>query len=142
MTEPNPGYNKETPASWQENYRSMITSAEEAIARIRPGQRVFIGTGCAQPQALVKALVNRSAELEDIEIIHLLSLAEPSYGHKELAKHFHIHSFFIGSNINETQELGDYTPIFLSDIPRLFRSGELPVDVALIQVTPPTQERR
>jgi len=140
MTEPNPGYNKEIHASWQENYRSMIASAEEAIARIRPGQRVFIGTGCAQPQALVKALVNRAAELEDIEIIHLLSLAEPSYGHKELAKHFHIHSFFIGSNINETQELGDYTPIFLSDIPRLFRSGELPVDVALIQVTPPTEQ--
>lgn len=140
MTEPNPGYNKEIPANWQENYRSMIASAEEAIARIRPGQRVFIGTGCAQPQVLVKALVNRAAELEDIEIIHLLSLAEPSYGHKELAKHFHIHSFFIGSNINETQELGDYTPIFLSDIPRLFRSGELPVDVALIQVTPPTEQ--
>ena len=107
MTEPNPGYNKETPASWQENYRSMIASAEEAIARIRPGQRVFIGTGCAQPQALVKALVNRAAELEDIEIIHLLTLAEPSYGHKELAKHFHINSFFIGGNINEMQELGD-----------------------------------
>ncbi len=61
MTEPNPGYNKETPASWQENYRSMIASAEEAIVRIRPGQRVFIGTGCAQPHALVKALVNRAA---------------------------------------------------------------------------------
>ncbi len=140
MNESNPGYNKETSASWQDNYRSMIASAEEAIARIRPGQRVFIGSGCAQPQALVKALVNRAAELEDIEIIHLLSLAEPPYGHKELAKHFHIHSFFIGSNISETQELGDYTPIFFSDIPRLFRSGELPVDVALIQVTPPTEQ--
>jgi len=139
MTEPNPGYNKETPASWQKNYRSMIASAEEAVGRIRPGQRVFIGTGCAQPQTLVKALVNRAAELEDIEIIHLLTLAEPSYGHKELAKHFHINSFFIGGNINEMQELGDYTPIFLSDIPQLFRSGKLPVDVALIQVTPPNE---
>jgi len=125
--------------NWQKNYQSMIASAEQAIARIRPGQRVFIGTGCAQPQALVKALVNRAAELEDIEIIHLLSLAEPSYGHKELAKHFHINSFFIGGNINEMQELGDYTPIFLSDIPQLFRSGKLPVDVALIQVTPPNE---
>lgn len=140
MTESNPGYNKETPAIWQEHYRSIIASAEEAIARIRSGQRVFIGTGCAQPQALVKALVNRAAELEDIEIIHLLTLAEPSYGHKELAKHFHINSFFIGGNINEMQELGDYTPIFLSDIPQLFRSGKLPVDVALIQVTPPNEQ--
>ena len=140
MAEPNPDYNKEISASWQEDYESMIASPEEAIARIRPGQRVFIGTGCAQPQELIQALVNRAAELEDIDIIHLLTLGEPSYRHKELAKHFHINSFFIWDTINETQELGDYTPIFLSDIPRMFRSGELPVDVALIQVTPPNEK--
>jgi acyl-CoA hydrolase/GNAT superfamily N-acetyltransferase len=139
MAEPNPDHTKKTSDCWQEEYKSMIASPEEAIAHIRPGQRVFIGTGCAQPQELIQALVNRAAELEDIDIIHLLTLGEPSYRHKELAKHFHIKSFFIWDNINESQELGDYTPIFLSDIPRMFRSGELPVDVALIQVTPPNE---
>jgi acyl-CoA hydrolase/GNAT superfamily N-acetyltransferase len=124
---------------WQKSYRSIITSAKEAIARIRPGQHVFIGTGCGQPQALINALIDQAAKLNDVEIIHLLTLSEPYYRHKELAKHFHINSFFITGNVDADLQdrLGDYTPIFLSDIPRLFRSGQLPIDVALIQVTPP-----
>jgi len=95
MSESNPDYNKETSTSWQKNYQNMIESPEEAISRIRPGHRVFIGTGCAQPQELIQALINRASELEDIDIIHLLTLGDPSYRHKELAKHFHINSFFI-----------------------------------------------
>ena len=110
MAEQNPDYNKNISTNWQENYSNMIASAQEAIARIRPGQRVFIGTGCAQPQDLIQALINRAAELEVIDIIHLLTLGEPSYRHKELAKHFHINSFFIWDTINESQELGDFTP--------------------------------
>lgn len=118
----------------------MIASAQEAIGHIRPGQRVFVGTGCAQPRVLVEALVNRATDLEDIEIIHLLTLSEPSYGHRQLAEHFRIDSFFIAGNVEDIQaELGDYTPIFLSDIPQLFHSGRLPLDVALIQVTPPNE---
>jgi acyl-CoA hydrolase/GNAT superfamily N-acetyltransferase len=140
MAEQNPDYSKNTSINWQENYSSMIASAAEAVARIHPGQRVFIGTGCAQPQELIQALINRAAELEVINIIHLLTLGEPSYRHKELAKHFHINSFFIWDTINESQELGDFTPLFLSDIPRMFSSGELPIDVALIQVTPPNEK--
>ena len=140
MTESNHSCDKTNQEGWQDNYRGMITSAEEAIGRIRPGQRVFVGTGCAQPRALVEALVNRANDLDDIEIIHLLTLSEPSYGHRELAKHFRIDSFFIAGNVDDIQaELGDYTPIFLSDIGRLFHSGRLPLDVALIQVTPPNK---
>jgi acyl-CoA hydrolase/GNAT superfamily N-acetyltransferase len=140
MTNPKPIKNKVPSKDWQTAYQDMITTAEEAIGHIHSGQRVFIGTGYAQPQILVRALLNRASKLDDIEIIHLLTLGEPFYGHKELAKRFHINSFFIESNINEIQELGDYTPIFLSDIPGLFRSGKLPVDVALIQVTPPNEQ--
>lgn len=140
MADPNQDCKNKTSATWQEDYKNMIASPEEAIAHIRPGQRVFIGTGCAQPQELIQALVKRAGELGDIDIIHLITLGEPSYGHKELAEHFHINSFFIWDTINEPQQLGDYTPIFLSDIPRMFQSGELPVDVALIQVTPPNEK--
>jgi len=127
--------------NWQNSYRSIIASAKEAIARIRPGQHVFIGTGCGQPQVLINTLIDQAARLNDVEIIHLLTLSEPYYRHKELAKHFHINSFFIAGNVDADMQdrLGDYTPIFLSDIPRLFRSGQLPIDVALIQVAPPNK---
>jgi len=122
------------------SYESLILSASEAVSYIRPGQRVFLGTACGQPQALVNALLEQSSRLQGIEIIHLLTLGDPLYRHTELAGHFHINSFFIEDNVNGTQEhLGDYTPIFLSDIPRLFHAGRLPVDVALIQVTEPNE---
>ena len=108
---------------------------------VRSGQRIFIGTGCGQPQALIEALLKRAGKLSDVEIVHLITLDQPAYRHKELAKHFHINSFFIAGNVegDMQKELGDYTPIFLSDVPRLFRSGKLPIDVALIQVTPPNE---
>jgi len=125
---------------WRSGYESAVLSASEAVARIRPGQRVFIGTGCGQPQALVEALLARARELEGTEIIHLLTLGEPLYRHTDLAEHFHLNSFFIADNVDGMKEhLGDYTPIFLSDIPRLFHSGQLPLDVAMIQVTEPNE---
>ena len=141
MIESNQSSDKSIPEDWQNNYRSMITSARDAISRIRPGQRVFVGTGCAQPRVLVEALINCAKDLDDIEIIHLLTLSESSFGHRELAEHFRINSFFIEGYIDDIQaNLGDYTPIFLSDIPQLFHSGRLPLDVALIQVTPPNEQ--
>jgi len=124
---------------WQDKYRDMLATPEAAIARLRPGQRVFIGTTCAQPQSLIRAMVARSSELADVEIVHLLSQGEAPYATRDLAQHFRVNSFFISENVRGLiqEGLGDYTPIFLSDIPRLFSSGRLPLDVALIQVTPP-----
>ncbi len=126
---------------WQERYADMIATAKEAVAVVQPGQRVFVGTGCGQPLELVNALVARSNELVDTEIVHLLTLGEAPYAEKELASHFSVNSFFIAANVRDIiqQGMGDYTPIFLSDIPRLFDSGRLPLDVALIQVTPPDE---
>ena len=129
----------QTEATWQEEYAELVTTSDEAVRRLEPGQRVFIGTGCAEPLELVRALTRRSKELSDTEIVHLLTFGEAPYAHKELTKYFRINSFFIAENVREIiqEGLGDYTPIFLSDIPRLFSSGQLPLDVALIQVTPP-----
>ena len=126
---------------WQTKYGDTIVSADEAVSRIQPGQRVFVGTGCAQPQELVRALAARSAALADIEIVHLLTLGSAPYAKEQLAQHFSVNSFFIAANVRDIIQkgLGDYTPIFLSDIPRLFSSGQLPLDVALIQVTPPDE---
>lgn len=126
-------------ADWRERYKEMLATPEEAIQRIRPGQRIFVGTACAQPGELVRALAARWRELPDTEIVHLLTLGEAPYAQKELSRHFRVNSFFIAENVRDIiqEGLGDYTPIFLSDIPRLFRSGRLALDVALIQVAPP-----
>jgi len=127
--------------NWQEKYQSLIATPAEAVRQIKPGQRIFIGTGCAQPQLLVRALAARSRELTDTEIVHLLTFGDAPYAEKELTEHFRVNSFFIAENVREIiqQGFGDYTPIFLSEIPNLFSTGRLPLDVALIQVTPPDE---
>lgn len=124
---------------WQDKYAEMIATSDEAMGKLRPGQRVFVGTGCAEPLELVRALTRRSNELPDTEIVHLLTFGEAPYA--ELTRSFRVNSFFIAENVRGViqEGLGDYTPVFLSDIPRLFKSGRLPLDVALIQVTPPDE---
>jgi len=126
---------------WQDKYRAMVATAQQAVLRLRPGQRVFIGTGCAEPLELVSALTKRAYDLPDTEIVHLLTFGEAPYAHRELAQFFRINSFFIAENVRDIiqEGLGDYTPVFLSEIPRLFHSGQLPLDAALIQVTPPDE---
>jgi len=127
---------------WQEKYREMIAYPQQAVKKIKPGQRVFIGTGCAEPVELVTALTKRSCELADVEIIQLLTKGDAPYASRNLADCFMVNSFFIGKSIREhiREGLGNYTPMLLSDIPRIFSSGQLPIDVALIQVTPPDEK--
>jgi acyl-CoA hydrolase/GNAT superfamily N-acetyltransferase len=124
---------------WTTRYADMLATPAQAVRRIRPGQRVFIGTGCGQPLDLVHALTARGGELADTEILHLLTLGDAPYAVRELAQCFRVNSFFIADNVRDLiqEGLGDYTPIFLSDIPRLFSSGQVPLDAALIQVSPP-----
>ncbi len=124
---------------WQEKYRDMIATPRAAIARVRPGQRVFIGTACAEPLELVRELTSRACELADVEIVQLLTKGEAPYATEKLAQCFLVNSFFIGTRVRgHIQEgFGQYTPVLLSDIPRIFSSGQLPLDVVLIQVSPP-----
>lgn len=126
---------------WKEKYRALITSPETAVARIHPGKRILIGTGCAEPLELVTALTKRAYELPDTEIVHLLTFGDAPYAHRELAKYFRVNSFFIAENVRDIiqEGLGNYTPVHLSDLPRLFDSGQMPLDVVLIQVTPPDE---
>jgi acyl-CoA hydrolase/GNAT superfamily N-acetyltransferase len=126
-------------SGWQTRYRKMVMTAEQAVAKIRPGQRVFIGSGGAQPRRLVQALVARHAQLADLQVLQSLTFGEAPYALKELADRFSVNTFFVSANVRGmVQEgYGHYTPIALSDIPRLMASGEMPLDVALIQVTPP-----
>jgi len=127
--------------NWTHKYKDMISTASEAVEQIKPGSRVFIGTGCAEPETLVDALTAYGDRLIDTEIVHLLTSGQAPYADKKLSRHFRVNSFFISKNVRGIIQdgLGDYTPIFLSDIPGLFKSGRLPLDVALIQVTPPDE---
>src|SRR5262245_16041474 len=123
----------------QVSYQQKLLSAEEAISVVRSGERVYIHSGCAEPERLVKALIRRKNELCDVEVIHLLTLGNADYVLPEMEGHFRHNAFFIGSNVREAVNCGraDFTPIFLSEVSSLFTSVQLPIDVCLIQVSPP-----
>src|SRR6266496_2390195 len=115
------------------------TTADEALKTVRSGMRLFVGSGCAAPQKLVAALAARGADVFDVEIIHILTFAGAPYATRELLANFRHNAFFIGPNVRDAVNEGvaDYTPIFLSEIPALFRRKQVHLDLALIQVTPP-----
>ncbi|MFI5347227.1 MAG: GNAT family N-acetyltransferase [Elusimicrobiota bacterium] len=121
-----------------------VVSAAAALARVRSGQHVFVGSGCAQPELLVKALTARAPELHDVEVLHLLTMGSAPYADPALQSSFRHNAFFIGPNVRAAVRSGaaDYTPCFLHEIPGLIRSGRLPVDVALVQVSPPDERGR
>ncbi len=114
-------------------------SATEALGCVRSGMRVFIGSGAAAPQVLVEALTARAPEVYDVEVLHILTHGPAPYAHAGLLEHFRQNSFFIGGNVRQAVHEGvaDYTPLFLSEIPRLFRERRMHLDVALVQVSPP-----
>lgn len=114
-------------------------TAEDAVKAIRSNDRVFIHGGAAAPQQLINAMVARAAELRNVEIVHLHTEGEAPYTKPEYRKSFSTRSLFIASNIRPAVASGeaDYAPVFLSEIPALFRKNILPIDVALIHVSPP-----
>ncbi|MDD5458836.1 MAG: GNAT family N-acetyltransferase [Phycisphaerae bacterium] len=124
---------------WKEQYKDKIETAEKALKLIRPGNSVFIGTGCAQPQHLVDELVKHSAHLYDVHIVHLLTMGKAPYIEPQYRDKFKMNSFFVAENVREALRIGigDYTPIFLSEIPEEFESGRIPIDAAIISITPP-----
>ena len=114
-------------------------SPEETLAGLRSGMRVFIGSGCAAPQKLVRALAACGPQVFDVEVVHILTFGAADYASADLLGHFRHNAFFIGPNARAAVNAGvaDYTPIFLSEVPRLFRERRMHLDYALIQVSPP-----
>ena len=129
---------------WQEKYSDMIATPAQALSHLKSGQRVFIGTGCGAPQELIGAMTQRARSVTNVEIIQLITKGEAPYADKKMSESFAINAFFISSNIRDViqEGFGDYTPILLSDVPKLLDSGILPIDIALIQVTPPDTRGR
>jgi acyl-CoA hydrolase/RimJ/RimL family protein N-acetyltransferase len=125
--------------NWKEKYKERINNAAAAMKLIRSGNSIFIGTGCGQPQHLVNALVEYSGHIYDAHIIHLLTMGAAPYADEKFREKFKMNSFFIADNVRDALQkgIGDYTPIFLSEIPLEFETGRIPIDVAMISVTPP-----
>jgi len=126
-------------SSWENEYRSKLQSAEEALRVVQSGMRVYIQPGCAEPETLVEALLKRAPFVQDVEVVHLLTLGCADYVAPEMAGHFRHNAFFIGPNVRAAVNDGraDYTPIYLSEVEDLFESGAMPLDVVLMQVSPP-----
>lgn len=116
-----------------------FVNAEDAVKLIRSKDRIFIHSVAAAPQLLINALVARADELENVEIIHLHTEGTAPYVETKYCNSFHLKSLFVGANVREATQKGraDYIPIFLSETPRLFRQNLLPLDVALVQISPP-----
>jgi acyl-CoA hydrolase len=114
-------------------------SAAQALEAVSSGKRVWIQSGCGTPSVLVDALVARAPYVRDVEVVHMMTLGAADYTKPEYEGHFRHRGLFLGANVREAIAAGraDYTPIFLSEIEDLFETGALPLDVVLMQVSPP-----
>ncbi len=132
-------------AELRERYPKKFAPEEEIFSHIHRGNRLFIGTGCGQPQYLVRALIKyveaHPTAFFDVEVIHLWTIGIAPYTDKRFERNFRHTSFFVGESTREAVNAGlaDYTPITLSQIPDLLRRGVIPVDVAMIQTSPPDE---
>ena len=125
--------------TWESDYLQKLQTADAAMLFIKSGMRVYIQPGCAEPETLVEALIRRAPEVRDVEIVHMMTMGTAPYVAPEMAGHFRHNAVFIGANVRDAINEGraDYTPIYLSEIEELFENGAMPIDVALIEVSPP-----
>ncbi len=121
------------------NYRARIVTPEQAMAVVRSGQRVYAHNGCSQPETLLRALVGRADELRNVEIVHMATFGYADYTLPRYEGIFRHNAFFLSGNVRQAVQEGraDYTPVFLSEIEGVIRSGAFPIDVALLQCSPP-----
>jgi acetyl-CoA hydrolase len=124
---------------WINSYRSKVRTAEDAVSIIESNQRIYVHPGAATPEVLLNAMCSQYKRLSNVEVIHILTIGISPYSNPEYEGHFRHNALFIGPNVRRAINEGraDFTPVFLSEIPFLFYKGILPIDVALINVSPP-----
>ncbi len=127
--------------NWETIYRRKITDVDTALANIQSGNRVYLAGGAGVPQELIQGLTRRAEHLTNVELTHILTFAEAPYAEPQYQESFRVNALFIGHNVRTAVHEGraDFTPIFLSEIPGLFRNGLLPLDVVLISLSPPDE---
>lgn len=124
--------------NWEDVYRRKVMDVDTALCSILSGNRIYIGGGAGVPKCLTGALTRRAEQLRDVEITHILTFADAPYVDEKYSHAFRVNALFIGPNVRTAVQEGraDFTPVFLSEIPDLFRTV-LPIDVALISVSSP-----
>lgn len=127
--------------SWVDDYKKKLVSAEEAVSVVKSGDRVYISGNAATPYVLMRALAQRKDELTNVELVHVLLLGEDPLSRPEMEGHFRHNSLFVGPADRKAVNEGraDYVPIFLHHIPDLFYSGQMPIDVAMLHLSPPDE---
>ncbi|MFX0211915.1 MAG: hypothetical protein ACFFDT_38425, partial [Candidatus Hodarchaeota archaeon] len=122
-----------------DSYESKLTTPDAALSHIKPGDRIFIGTGCAEPRLLTLHLSNMEYHTEDNLLYHAISLGTAPYVKEQFTKRFRYNSFFITNNTRRAIQEGraDYTPVSSRKLPRLYRKKIIGIDVALIQTSMP-----
>jgi len=126
---------------WNQIYEARISTPEQAVREIKSGQRIFLTGNCSVPQKVLAALVEYAPELSGVEICHALTVGPADYVHPSLEGHLRVNTMFISQNIREAVHQGraDFTPVLLSEFTTLFKRGILPVDVALVHLSPPDE---
>jgi len=127
--------------TWKEIYNSKLVSAEEAVTKIKSGDRVVIGHAVGEPSQLIDAMVANKEAYKDVELVHMVAMGKCEYAKEGMEKYFRHNSIFVGGSTREAVKSGraDFTPCFFYEVPKLFKNGSMPVDVALIQVTQPDE---
>lgn len=127
--------------NWETIYKSKVTDADTALAAIKSNDRIYVGGGAGVPKTLIEGLTRCASHLRNVEITHILTFAEAAYAEPEFAEAFRVNALFIGKNVRKAVQEGraDFTPVFLSEIPSLFRDGTLPINAALVSLTPPDE---
>ncbi len=130
-----------TLAPWVKKYQEKVISSDEAAKFIKSGDKIIIQPGCAAPMELIRAMVRRKDELENVEIYHILIVGDLPYLQPGMEKHFKHKAFFIGGNARKAINEGraEFIPIFLSEVTMLFKRGVIQADVALVNVSPPDE---
>ena len=126
---------------WVEQYKSKIVSADEAVRSIKSGNRIFLTGNCSVPVKALDALVKYAPEIENVEICHALTIGSADYVAPEMEGHLRVNALFIGHNVRKAVQEGraDFTPVLLSEFPFLFKEGYLPLDVAIVHLSPPDE---
>jgi acyl-CoA hydrolase/RimJ/RimL family protein N-acetyltransferase len=124
-----------------EHYRRKRQDAAKALGLLRSGSRIFLGSGCAEPQFLVRALADNAPKLADVEVVQVLSVASEVYTEARYAQSFRAKKYFVAAAARQAVQEGraDYTPIYFSDVPHLLKDERLAIDAALVQVSPPDE---
>lgn len=127
--------------TWREDYARKLTTPDEAVKAIRSGDTVYIQSHAACPESVVDAMVRRHQSLENVKIVHIITFGKAAYTKPEYAGSFRTASLFLGANMREPVNAGraEFFPIFLSEIPSLMESKQLPIDVCLLTVSPPDE---